>query len=238
MRIAIFSDVHGNVHALSAVLADIDTQRVDRVLCLGDLVGYGAFPNEVIQLIRERDIATIMGNYDDGVGYDRSDCGCAYTTPDDRERGHQSLAWTRQIVTPENKSFLRRLPLKLDMQLFGRKLAFVHGSPRRINEYLTEDRPAASLERALDAAGADIVVCGHTHVPYHRTLGNRHVVNVGSAGKPKHGDPRACYAVIEINGGFFVDFRYVDYDHETAAAAVRAIGLPVEFAEALRAGRA
>lgn len=238
MRIAVFSDVHGNVHALQAVLSNIETQRVDRVICLGDLVGYGAFPNEVIQLIHTRGIATIMGNYDDGVGYDRADCGCAYRTPNERERGHQSLRWTRDTVTTENKCFLRRLALRLDMQLFGCKLAFVHGSPRRINEYMNEDRPAASFERSLDAAQADILVCGHTHLPYHKTFGQRHVVNVGSVGKPKHGDPRACYTVIEINGGFTVVFQYVAYDYEAAAAAVEASGMPVEFAEALRAGTA
>ena len=237
MRVAVFSDVHGNMHALDAVLTDIARQDVDRLICLGDLVGYGAFPNEVIQTLRERDIATIMGNYDDGVGFDRGDCGCAYRTPADRERGNQSLLWTQQQVSDENKAFLRGLPLHLAIEVHGLKVRFVHGSPRRINEYLFEDRPPASFERTLDAAGADVLVCGHTHIPYHRIFGGRHVVNDGSVGKPKHGDPRACYAVLELNGGVVVEFHFVDYDHRAAALSVEAAGLPREFAEVLTAGQ-
>ena len=236
MRVAVFSDIHANIHALDAVLADIERQGVDRLICLGDLVGYGAFPNEVIARIRERDIPTIMGNYDDGIGYERNECGCAYKTEGERARGQESIAWTTQTVSPENKAFLRRLPLKLELGVNGFRVAFVHGSPRRINEYLYEDRPLSSLEKVLDASGADILVCGHTHLPYHRRIGARHVVNVGSVGKPKHGDPRACYAVLGLNGGFSVEFRYGDYDFEAAAAAVESVGLPGGFASALRTG--
>src|SRR5512142_1024222 len=106
MRIAIFSDIHGNIHALDAVLDDIDRQAPDRVYCLGDLVGYGALPNEVIETVRARGIPTIMGNYDDGVGFDRDECGCAYRDPMEKERGERSLAWTKAHVTADNKAFL------------------------------------------------------------------------------------------------------------------------------------
>ena len=140
MRIAAFSDIHGNLHALQAVLADIDQQNVDRLFCLGDLVGYGAYPNEVIELIRARDIPTIMGNYDDGVGFDRDECGCAYTDPEMRRLGDLSLAWTKEHVTPENKAFLRSLLPNIRLNVDGKRLQLVHGSPRRINEYLYEDR--------------------------------------------------------------------------------------------------
>ena len=99
-RIAIFSDLHGNRAATEAVLAAIDAEVPDAVYCLGDLVGYGAYPNETIDLIRERNIPTIMGNYDDGVGFERDDCGCAYKTAEERERGQQSLMWTRAQTTP------------------------------------------------------------------------------------------------------------------------------------------
>jgi len=141
MRVATFSDIHGNVHALQAVLADIDRQRPDRIFCLGDLVGYGAFPNEVVELIRERGIPTVMGNYDDGVGFDRDDCGCAYTNPEMRRLGDLSLAWSKELVTPENKAFLRPLLSQVRFEARGRRVLLVHGSPRRINEYLYEDRP-------------------------------------------------------------------------------------------------
>ena len=108
-RIAIFSDLHGNSAATEAVLAAIDAETPDAVYNLGDLVGYGAKPNETIEMIRERGIPTIMGNYDDGVGFDRDDCGCAYKDKDEESRGQQSLFWTRRVTTDENKAFLSTL---------------------------------------------------------------------------------------------------------------------------------
>src|SRR5918997_6157980 len=108
-RLAIFSDLHGNRAATEATLAAIDAAAPDAVYCLGDLVGYGAKPNETIDLIRERGIPTIMGNYDDGVGFDRDDCGCAYKDKDEEARGQQSLFWTRAETTEEHKPYLRTL---------------------------------------------------------------------------------------------------------------------------------
>ena len=114
MQIAVFSDVHGNLPALEAVLADIARQAPDAVYCLGDLVGYAPFPNEVIERVRAEQIPTIMGNYDDGVGYDRDECGCAYREERERQLGDQSLAWTKAHVTADNKAFLRSLIQRSD----------------------------------------------------------------------------------------------------------------------------
>ena len=135
-RIAIFSDLHGNSAATEAVLAAIDAAAPDIVYCLGDLVGYGARPNVTIALIRERGIPTIMGNYDDGVGYDRDDCGCAYQDKDEEARGQESLFWTRDGTTPENKAYLRTLLSEIRFEVEGKRFRLVHGSPRRMNEYL------------------------------------------------------------------------------------------------------
>jgi predicted phosphodiesterase len=118
-RIAILSDMHGNSAATEAVLTDIDAQRPDEVLCLGDLVGYGAFPNEVIDLVRARNIPTIIGNYDDGVGFDRDDCGCAYKDAGERERGQASLMWTRSVVDDDRKAYLRTLAPELRREVHG-----------------------------------------------------------------------------------------------------------------------
>src|SRR5689334_24937266 len=109
MRLAIISDIHGNLPALEAVLEDIRQRRPDAVYCLGDLVGYTPFPNEVIDRIRREQIPTVIGNYDDGVGFDRDECGCAYREEGERLRGQQSLEWTKARVTSENKAFLRSL---------------------------------------------------------------------------------------------------------------------------------
>jgi len=233
VRIAIFSDIHGNRHALAAVLADIDREAPDRVYCLGDLVGYGAFPNEVIERIRDRGIPTIMGNYDDGVGFDKDECGCAYTDPEMKRLGDISLMWTREMVIPENKAFLRSLVPSIRFEVDGRRFLLVHGSPRRINEYVYEDRPLANLERIARSAEADVLVFGHTHLPYAKEVAGVLLVNDGSVGKPKDGDARAGYVIIHVRDVVEVEFRRVAYDVAAAAAAVRASGLPAHFAELL-----
>lgn len=233
MKIVTFSDIHGNLHALQAVLADIDRQQPDQVYCLGDLVGYGAHPNEVIDLIRTRQIPTIMGNYDDGVGFDKDDCGCAYTDDEMRRLGDLSLAWSKAHVTPENKAFLRTLLPNIRFEVHGKRFLLVHGSPRRINEYVYEDRAPASLARIAALANADVLVFGHTHLPYVKEVEGVLFVNDGSVGKPKDGDPRAAYAILEIGNEVKVTIQRVPYDVAAAAAAVRASGLPPHFAELL-----
>lgn len=237
MRIAIFSDVHSNLPALEAVLRDIKAQMVDRVYCLGDLVGYAPFPNEVIDIIRREGIATVVGNYDDGVGFDRDECGCAYRDPEERRLGELSFQWTKAHATPENKAFLRNLNNDIRFESDGKRFLLVHGSPRRINEYLFEDRPSSSFKRLGEAVQADVLVFGHTHRPYTKEVGGVLFVNVGSAGRPKDGDPRACYALFEVSSGKVeVAFRRVAYDVAKVAEAIRASDLPDRFAEQLEGG--
>jgi len=233
MRIAVFSDIHGNILALNQVLEDIEKQGYDRVFCLGDLVGYGPHPNRVIETINESGIQTIMGNYDEGVGYERGDCGCAYVTDEEKQDGKKSIEWTTNKVTPKNKETLRTLHHKIEITANGYKILLVHGSPRRINEYLYEDRPERSLTRMLESIDADILVCGHTHKPYHRIVNSIHIINDGSVGKPKDGDPRACYAVIELDETIRVEFRRVEYPVASVANEIIKAGLPRAFADAL-----
>jgi putative phosphoesterase len=236
MRIAIFSDIHGNLPALEAVLADIAEQKPDAVYCLGDLVGYGASPNEVSSRLASERIPTIMGNYDDGVGFDRDGCGCAYRDPVDQELGNRSLQWTKARVTADNKAFLRTLVKDIRIEIDGKRVLLVHGSPRKMNEYLFEDRPLASFQRLAASSNADIIVFGHTHKPYVKEVDGVMFLNVGSVGKPKDGDWRACYAVLEIDHDPTVVFQRVIYDVATAAAAIRASELPHEFAVDIETG--
>ncbi|MFW6383957.1 MAG: metallophosphoesterase family protein [Halodesulfurarchaeum sp.] len=236
----VFGDVHGNITALQAVFEDMDERGVgDDRYCLGDLVGYGTFPNEVVEFVRSRDVPTIQGNYDRGVGNDSDDCGCAYQTEIERERGDRSIAWTNGVITERNRAFLRSLESRLAFDLGDLHVVLVHGSPRRVNEYLYADRPAASFERLLDAVDADVLVCGHTHLPYHKQLpSGRHVVNAGSVGKPKDNDPRAGYAVLRASGSDLdVRIHRVPYDVEHEASAIEHAEMPNAFAEMLRAGR-
>lgn len=237
-RIAVFGDLHGNADAARAVLTDIDAAEVNRVYCLGDLVGYGAEPNEVIDLVREREIPTIMGNYDDGVGFDRDDCGCAYRDADERERGQQSLMWTRSQVDASRKAWLRALLPELRFEEHGHRIRLVHGSPRRMNEYLFEDRDQRSLERIAAGADCDVLIFGHTHIPWERVIDGVRFINAGSVGKPKDGDPRAAWLLLEITpDNITATTRRVDYDIARAAARVRAAdGLPNHFASDIETG--
>jgi putative phosphoesterase len=244
-RVVIFSDMHANLPALEAVLEDIDGKGygAEERYCLGDLVGYATFPNEVVQVIRDREIPCIMGNYDQGVGNSSDDCGCAYKDANSEALGKLSIAWSNQHTTEENKAYLRSLPAQIPLQLGDLRVMLVHGSPRRINEYLYEDRPDQSLERLVDMVESDVLVCGHTHIPYHRVLpSGRHVINEGSVGKPKDGDPRACYVVLQAKGReLTVEFVRVAYDIERAARAIEATQqpeiMPHEYAGMLREGK-
>src|SRR5688500_13493010 len=189
-RVTIFGDIHANLPALEAVLADMESRDLSPLYCLGDLVGYGTFPNEVAQTIRERNIPTIMGNYDQGVGNDSDDCGCAYTSEVAEALGKRSIAWTNQNTSAENKLYLRQLPAQIPLELDALRVRLVHGSPRKINEYLYADRPDATLERLLDMVQADVLVCGPTHSPSHRILpSGRQAVNAARADKPHACNP-------------------------------------------------
>jgi putative phosphoesterase len=236
MKFAVISDIHANLHALQAVWEDIEDQNPDLVYCLGDLVGYGAFPNEVIEFIRDRDISTVMGNYDEGVGFDMDDCGCAYKTVEEDRRGKLSLLWTRKQTTPDNKAFLQELPLQIRLEGHRPYMLLVHGSPRKINEYLYEERPKASFERIAKLAGTDVLLFGHTHLPYTKRINNTLFVNTGSVGKPKDGDPRGSYAILKTGRRTHVEIRRVRYGVKDAADAIRESGLPDYFADALETG--
>lgn len=256
MKIALFSDIHANLPALEAFFKDVDNRSVDAIYCLGDLVGYNIWPNEVIREIRKRRIPTIAGNYDFGIGRTSDDCGCAYKTDLERSNGAVSISLTNQIVKPEERAYLRTLPahIKLEFQLNQDKLnlLLVHGSPRRINEYLFEDREEKSLLRIMEQADADIMCFGHTHKPYHRTLNSsvdgqnhfRHAINIGSVGKPKDGNPQGSYVILTLNdhssildsGSIQSNLIRFNYDIEMSAKAVENSPLPNDYAESLRKG--
>ena len=254
MKIALFSDIHANLPALEAFFQDVDSRQPDAIYCLGDLVGYNIWPNEVANAIRKRNIPTIAGNYDFGIGRMSKDCGCAYKTDHEKSNGNVSISFTNEIMNDEKRQYLRTLPahIKVEFQLNEDKLnlLLVHGSPRKINEYLFEDREEKSLLRIMRDADADVMCFGHTHKPYHRTLAEtsedktryRHAINIGSVGKPKDGDPRGCYVMLYINDNssilypesIQVEFIRFEYDVEKAAKAVEDSPLPNEYADNLR----
>jgi putative phosphoesterase len=233
-RGAVITDIHGNLAALEAVLAAIDAAGIERIYCGGDLVGYGPYPNEVCNLIQNHEIPTIYGNYDYAIGRDLEDCGCEYVTAHDRAVGQLSVDWTLAHTDHANKDYLRELPFDLRFGLGGRRVRLVHGSPRKVNEYLFQEKPARTFERIAGIADCDVLVFGHTHKPWIDTFADVLFVNCGSVGKPKDGDPRAAYAILETTGDR-VDARIerVAYDAEPVAEEVKSAGLPAEFAEKL-----
>ena len=230
---AVFSDVHGNLPGLQAILADIARRGVARTLSLGDLVGYGPSPNEVSMLVRDSGVPSLMGNYDQGIGFETGDCGCVYKTDEQRAEGAASLAWTQAAVSDEVKAYLRTLEDHFLLETPGGEILAVHGSPRRINEYLFEDRPASAMERMAREYPFPAILFGHTHVPYARKVGETTFVNVGSGGRPKDGDWRVCYAIVDParlgDGGGFVEFVRVAYDYERLLADMATTTLITSF---------
>jgi putative phosphoesterase len=234
MRVAVITDIHANLPALEAVREFIDGEGVDQVYCGGDLVGYGPHPNEVCALIAAREIPTIYGNYDYAIARDLDDCGCAYITAHDRELGQRSVDWTLTHTDQASKDFMRALPFDLRFNVGETAVHLVHGSPRKVNEYLFEDKPASLYERLAAAEDAGALVFGHTHKPWVRDYGGVRFVNCGSVGKPKDGDARGAFAVLEAAAdSVAVTIVRVDYDAAAVAREVADAGLPSEFADKL-----
>lgn len=245
MRYALISDIHANLPALDAVLADIDRQSVDAIYHLGDLVGYAPWPNEVVSGIVERNIPGVAGNYDSTVATDYKHCGCRYEDPRQEELSHLSYAWTREHVSPETKQFLGSLPFRIDLRplgghIGGPTLTLLHGNQTLNTVYITADRSddfLAKMGSAVGARAGDVVAFGHTHLPWHRVVGDVHFVNTGSVGRPKDGDPRAGYVLLDVSAnGAELKFVRVDYDVEKAMSAIAASTLPPEFAQFLKTG--
>jgi len=233
-RVAVITDVHANLPALEAALARIEELGIAQIYCGGDLVGYGPHPNEVCALIAAREIPTIHGNYDYAIARELEDCGCAYITPHDRELGQRSVEWTLANTSAESKRFMRELPFDLRYAVGSTDVHLVHGSPRKVNEYLFEDKPASLYERLAAAESADVLVFGHTHKPWMRSHGGVLFVNCGAVGKPKDGDPRGAFALLDASSGELgVSIERVAYDADAVAREVRAAGLPGEYADKL-----
>jgi predicted phosphodiesterase len=262
-RIALFSDIHGNLPALDAVLGDIDTAGIEERYCLGDLVGYGPDPAGVVDRLRDLGVPTIRGNYDEGIGLRRGECGCYYATDQARTDGAASYEFTEAAIDDARAGWLAALPGEIRFEERGARVLLAHGSPRKINEYLLPDRTETQLGRLAREARADVVCVGHVHIPYHRSFPlevadgpHVHYVSSGSAGKPKDGDARAAW--VELLLGDRADVlaaapgdaaagpagatdlwvgivvHRVAYDIEGVVAAMRAAGLPDTLGEALR----
>jgi predicted phosphodiesterase len=239
VRLACFGGVYSNHRALARVLEDIALRGADRTWCLGDLGGFGPHPDRAIEALRRSGIPSLRGNYDDSVGHDRADCACGYTDPRDVRFAQVSYQYTAARTAPDHKRWLRGLPERHREEIAGRRVLLCHGSPRRVNEFLWESTCSdAFLEWLCDEHRAEVLVCGHTGIPWHRALpSGRHVVNVGAIGRPANdGRTEVWYAALELDAEVRVELRPVAYDHAALAREMEAEDLPVEFIETVRTG--
>lgn len=245
MRYALMSDIHANLPALEAVLADTSARAdIDAVYHLGDLVGYAPWPDEVVEHIRRNAIPGVAGNYDSTTATDYKHCGCKYEDARQEALSHVSYEWTRAHVSPATKRFLGSLPFRIDVRplgghLAGPRLILLHGNPVLNTVYWTEDRSdrfCQQMAESVSAKAGDVIAFGHTHRPWHRVVEDIHFVNTGSVGRPKDGDWRAGYALVDITAAVTVEFVRVEYDLARAMQGIRESDLPDEFAEYLRTG--
>lgn len=246
MKYALLSDVHANLPALEAVLADIARRTdVEATYHLGDLVGYASQPDEVVERLRHAGIAGVAGNYDTTVATGYTHCGCRSEGAQQEALAHASFAWTLAHTSAATKRVLASLPFHLALRPLGGHVTgptvhLFHGNHVLNTVYMFEDRSnevLASMAAAVGARAGDVIAFGHTHKPWHRDVGGVRFVNTGSVGRPKDGDWRACYVLLDVGAGAVgVEFVRVDYDIERTIADIRAAGLPEEFAPFLRSG--
>ncbi|MEO5510974.1 MAG: metallophosphoesterase family protein [Longimicrobiales bacterium] len=245
MRCALLSDIHGNLPALEAVLDAIEGQGISAIYHIGDLVGYAPWPNEVVTLLAEWDVSGVAGNYDSTVATDYAHCGCKYEDAVQAEQAHVSYEWTRAHCSEATKAFLGALPFRLDVRplgghINGPRIILIHGNAILNTVYWTEDRPdsfAMQQAQHLGAKAGDVIAFGHTHKPWYKEIEGIHFVNTGSVGRPKDGDWRAGYVVLDFsNSPVTVAFERVDYDVQSAMDAIHTSELPNAFAEYLRTG--
>lgn len=238
MRIAVFGDIHANIHALKSAYTAALSQKPDRMFHMGDLGGYNPFVNEVVDFLIEKGIEGVQGNYDETVANDREQCGCKYEDPIQAELAHHSFVWTKEHATEKSKEYMRNLPVKIDFVAEGRKVALFHATPHKNNLYWYEERPETFFREMAAKVNADIMIYGHTHLPYRKDIDGKVFINAGSVGRPKDGDPRTSVCIIDILADAVVtDFLRVPYDVDAAAEAVVTSGLPAAFARQLKTGK-
>lgn len=235
MKIALLGDVHANLPALLAVLEHARSQEVSALWNIGDFLGYGAFPNEVIHVLRAAGAVSILGNYDTKV----------LRFPEKEHKWRKSkraekvlaFQWAYQNLSPENRLYLQSLPRQLLMQASGWRILLTHASPASDEEHLTPETPQERLIQLARLAATDIIVCGHSHRPFARWAGNSLFINTGSVGRPDDGDPRASYAILHVEAqAVHAEHYRLEYDLASAVAGLRRQGLPEAFAQMILHG--
>ena len=239
-RVVVFGGVYNNHHALAALLDEPAARRADAIYCLGDLGGFGPHPAKVRPLLEEGGVLGVQGNYEESLAAGREDCNCGYTDPRDNEFADLSYRYTAERCPADTRAWMGSWPMRRRVRLGGRELLLVHGSPRRINEFLfASTSPVPFLDVLCDEERCDGFLCTHTGLPWHRRLpSGRDVVNVGVIGRPANdGAAHVWYATIDAAAdGLDVRLARLDYDHRALAREMRAEELPEEFVETILSG--
>jgi putative phosphoesterase len=236
MKVALIGDVHANLPALEAVLDDARQRGVEAIWNVGDFVGYGAFPEDVVKRLRQKNALSIIGNYDLKAlkVKKKKDKWENSKTPEK----WFAFNWAYDNLSKSSREYLSSLPEEIRLEEAGKRILLTHGSPDSNKEHITSDTPEERLHELIEIADADIIICGHSHRPFKRKFEGVWFINTGSVGRPDDGDPRACYAIVQIKPRFFQLRHYrVEYDAERAAAAIREAGLPESFAQMVLQGR-
>lgn len=228
MKIAVISDIHGNMDALDAVMKDITSQDCDKIFVLGDYAMAGPEPKKVVDWFFNRQfdpkMKLIRGNTDEMImNYSPN----LYETVKEKAPVMaEALRNDVKLFNPILTNFLKSLPIQLEVEECGVKFLLVHGSPKRINEDIMPDTPISEVEQMLQNVKADVVLCGHTHLPCgFQTSTKQTVVNVGSVGRPFTEEPKSCYLKITVNDGkCLFEHRFVEYDNQLASDKLRKRG--------------
>lgn len=238
-RLAFFGGIYNNSIALERAVAGAKLAGVDGLFALGDFGGFGPHPDRVFPILLGAGVECIQGNYEESLSSDADDCHCGYTDPRDNHFAQISYDYTAKNTSPEWKRWMGTLPKTRRLEVGGRRVLLVHGSPRKINEFLWESTsPVAFLEKMLDDFEADVLVCTHTGLPWKRFLpSGRLVVNAGVLGRPANdGRTNVWYALLSFGPEVSVDFQPVEYDFPRLAAEMGQEGLPAEFVETVLTG--
>ena len=242
-RIACFGGIYSNHLALEAAIADAQKRGANAIYCLGDVGAFGPCPDRSVEVLRDRGIRCIRGNYDDSVGNGRDDCQCGYTDPRDNYFAQISYDYTLANTSSDHRSWLRSLPEQRRLDLGIHRTLLCHGSPRKVNEFLWESTTSTHfLEKLTDDYQADLILITHTGIKWQRELpSGRRVVNVGVLGRPENdGRTHVWYTMLTWSEGcgprVEVEFIPVHYDHHRLAEEMRAEGLPEEFIDTIQNG--